>query len=302
MNDLDRVMDLPGVSVIVPVYNDQARIGLLIDSLLAQNYPSDRMEILIVDNKSTDRTSEIIQSYPVCFLQETEFQSSYAARNRGIQQAKYDLLAFTDADCRPDSQWLSEGVQALTRSQADLAAGSVVFTYTKKDAAEIYDSINHLRNKQDIEKYHSAPTANLFVHKKIFDQIGRFPVVESGGDLIWTLTAYRSGFCLGYADSAIVYHPSRDMRDLLKKRLRVGRGSFGNWRQSVGIRKALFNTLLLLLPKRPSKIRKAIRENGQPWMNSRFWRIWMVAYLCDLTSFLGILQTGLGVYKNRRHT
>lgn len=299
MSEASCTSGLPGVSVIVPVYNDQARIGILIESLLAQCYPKDRVEILIIDNHSTDRTPEIIQTYPVCLLEEKEFQSSYAARNRGIRQARHDILAFTDADCRPDPQWLAEGVQALVQGQADLAAGSIQFTYIKKDAAEIYDSINHLQNKQDIQKNHSAPTANLFVLKKVIDKIGPFPVVESGGDLIWTLAAHRSGFRLEYADSAIVYHPARSLGALLKKRLRTGRGSFPNWRRAGGTRSALSRTLRLLIPRRPSKIRRAIRENGQAWMEKKIWRLWIVAYLCDLTSFGGILLAGLGFYRVR---
>lgn len=292
--------EYPAVSVIVPVYNDRHRIEILLGALLDQDYPKDKVEILIVDNHSTDQTPEIIQRYPVHFLQEKEFQSSYAARNRGIQRASHDIIAFTDSDCRPDPRWLAEGINALRRQQADLAAGLILFTYDRKTAAEIYDSINHLQNRQDIQKHHSAPTANLFVLKKVIDKIGPFPVVESGGDLIWTLAAHRAGFRLEFAEAAVIYHPARGLKALLKKRIRTGRGTFPNWKKSMGTGMALVKTLRLLLPRRPSNIRKAIRRNGQPWMDNKFWRLWAVAWLCDGVSFIGIVMAGLGFDKSRR--
>ncbi|TEU12514.1 MAG: glycosyltransferase family 2 protein, partial [Anaerolineales bacterium] len=96
----------PSVSIIVPVYNGSRTIDALLSSLLALDYPADRREILVVDNKSTDDTRERIQRYPVALLEETEIQSSYAARNRGIEAAKGEILAFTDADCVVEPTWL----------------------------------------------------------------------------------------------------------------------------------------------------------------------------------------------------
>jgi glycosyltransferase involved in cell wall biosynthesis len=91
--------DWPFVSIIVPVYNGSRTIDALLTSLLALDYPPDQHEILIVDNKSTDDTRQRIQRYPVTLLEETEIQGSYAARNRGIEAAQGEILAFTDADC-----------------------------------------------------------------------------------------------------------------------------------------------------------------------------------------------------------
>jgi glycosyltransferase involved in cell wall biosynthesis len=98
--------DWPFVSIIVPVYNGSLTIDALLTSLLALDYPADRCEILIVDNKSTDDTRDRVQRYPVTLLEETEIQSSDAARNRGVEAAKGEILAFTDADCVVEPNWL----------------------------------------------------------------------------------------------------------------------------------------------------------------------------------------------------
>jgi glycosyltransferase involved in cell wall biosynthesis len=96
----------PFVSIIVPVYNGSRTIDALLVSLLALDYPADRYEILIVDNRSSDDTRERVARYPVTLLGETEIQSSYAARNRGVEAAKGEILAFTDADCVVEPTWL----------------------------------------------------------------------------------------------------------------------------------------------------------------------------------------------------
>ena len=74
-------------SVIVPVFNAAKYLERCIRALLSQTLPTDRYEILMVDNNSTDQSAAIIRSFdPVKLLNEPE-QGSYAARNRGIREA-----------------------------------------------------------------------------------------------------------------------------------------------------------------------------------------------------------------------
>ena len=103
----DNNINLPLISVIVPVYNSSGCIAELIGSLLDQDYPKELYEVIVVDNNSSDDTVSIIEKHPfVTLLRETETQSSYAARNTGIKAANHALLAFTDADCVATEQWL----------------------------------------------------------------------------------------------------------------------------------------------------------------------------------------------------
>src|SRR5688572_8958532 len=110
---------LPFVSVIVPVLNDEARIGGCVAALLAQDYPRERYEVIVVDNGSTDRTYEVVRGYPVTLLSEAQIRSSFAARNKGMREAVGEIFAFTDSDCTPAPQWLAEGVRAI-QAGADL--------------------------------------------------------------------------------------------------------------------------------------------------------------------------------------
>ena len=81
----------PQVSVVVPIYNGTADLPELINCLLAQTYAKERVEYLLVDNNSSDGTSELLklalENCPIKIraLSEKEIQSSYAARNTGIR-------------------------------------------------------------------------------------------------------------------------------------------------------------------------------------------------------------------------
>lgn len=88
---------LPRVSVIIPVYNGAPFLAEAIASVRAQNYPS--LEILVVDDGSTDETAEVAASFGSqvrYFFQEN--RGPAAARNRGIKEASGDVMAFLDAD------------------------------------------------------------------------------------------------------------------------------------------------------------------------------------------------------------
>lgn len=96
----------PFVSVVVPVFNGAKIIEDLLLSLLALDYPAERHEIIVVDNGSTDHTRQIVERYPVRLLEERETRGPAAARNKGITHARGDIVAFTDADCVADRDWL----------------------------------------------------------------------------------------------------------------------------------------------------------------------------------------------------
>lgn len=98
--------------MVIPVYNAEKTIDECVQSLLALDYPQDKLEIITVDNNSTDNTKEILLSYPIIYLLEKK-KVSYAARNLGIRNAKGEIIAFTDSDCVVDAQWLSNIIPAF---------------------------------------------------------------------------------------------------------------------------------------------------------------------------------------------
>ena len=279
------------VSVIVPVYNGERTICALLDSLVQQDYPKELYEIIVVDNNSKDRTRSLVERYPVMLLQEQEIQSSYAARNRGIKHAKHSVLAFIDGDCVATRQWLYEGVRALEAHTADLAGGKVEFFLSKqRTVAEMYDAITFFRIGSYIQQQGVTGAGNLFVKMVVFETIGLFPdSVQSGGDIQWTGKAARNGFRLVYAPRAMVKHPARHLKELVKKNFRVGTGLPAIWRSQSMTRMAVVVTAAkLFLPPKPSLIAKSIEERGSRDMHGKLLSLWAVGYLCKLARWLGI--------------
>ncbi len=284
--------NLVGVSIIVPVYNDEEHIAPLIESLLNQDYPRDLLEIIIVDNNSTDRTREIIQRYPVTLLEEKEIQSSYASRNRGINSARHDVLAFIDSDCLAGKQWIAKGVERLLGSGVDLVGAKVEFSLSPgRTATEMYDAVTHFDFENSIREGKGTGAGNLFVHRYVFEKVGLFPGnVESGGDFQWSNRAIQNGFSLVYSPDAVVTHPARGFRALLKKRWRTGGGAVEYWiRAGLAWWKILLLILRMLLPRRLSMLKKAVNERGTPDMHRRILQIWLVSYVCSLTTLCAIL-------------
>src|SRR3989338_8315260 len=93
-------------SIVVPFYNKEKSIDACIQSLLTQEYPAERYEIICVNNNSTDNSFSLVNKYPSVKLIHEKRQGAYAARNVGILQSKGAFIVFTDADAKVTDSWL----------------------------------------------------------------------------------------------------------------------------------------------------------------------------------------------------
>lgn len=219
----------PFVSVIVPVYNGADTIGCLLDALAAQTYPADRCEFIVADDASTDRTVEIVQARGGRFkvVRCPSNQGSYTARNGGLAQACGQLIAFTDADCRPAPDWIERGVELWQREGAPLIAGAVVIRpEVPGSAIQCYDAFFGIQQAFFAKKLNFGATANLFVERAVVDRIGGFDAsLRSGGDRKFCRDAAALGERLVYGPESVVYHPPRtSYRDLAIKQIRISKG------------------------------------------------------------------------------
>jgi glycosyltransferase involved in cell wall biosynthesis len=240
-------MFLPEVSVVVPIYNGEADLPELIECLRSQTYAPNKVEYLLVDNNSGDRTSAILEtaasnppSVPplvrggskivvsnptlvrgggnldritIRHLTENQIQSSYAARNKGIHGSKGEIIAFTDADCRPESDWLENLVKPFVDLEVGISAGEIVALPGKTILEKHSARQNTLSQKHTLAHPFCAygQTANLAVRKQVLETVGLFrPYLTSGGDadLCWRILRQTS-YKLYFAESAIVRHRHR---------------------------------------------------------------------------------------------
>lgn len=105
----------PFVSIIIPVYNDNDFLKVCLAALTKQTYSKDHFEIIVVDNNSTEDVSQITNRFEQVTLTHESIAGSYIARNKGLSLAKGEIIAFTDADCIPQSDWLEKGIATLTQ-------------------------------------------------------------------------------------------------------------------------------------------------------------------------------------------
>ena len=94
------------VSVVVPVLNGADTLGDTLSALVHQSGAPSQTEILVVDNGSKDGTPDLVRRFPVTLLCESK-RGPAAARNRGLNQARGEVVAFLDADTLPTRRWLS---------------------------------------------------------------------------------------------------------------------------------------------------------------------------------------------------
>jgi cellulose synthase/poly-beta-1,6-N-acetylglucosamine synthase-like glycosyltransferase len=210
------------VTVIVPIYNGEADLPDLINCLRSQTYPTDRVNYLLVDNGSCDRTSSLIQQAAqesasqgivLQYLKEDRIQSSYAARNTGIRAATGEIIAFTDADCRPQPNWLEELISPIADSSVGMVAGEIV-ALSGKTLLEKHAERHKVLSQQHTLNHPFRPygqTANLAIRRQVLEQVGLFrPYLTTGGDadLCWRVQQQTS-WKLQFAPTAVVQHRNR---------------------------------------------------------------------------------------------
>jgi cellulose synthase/poly-beta-1,6-N-acetylglucosamine synthase-like glycosyltransferase len=180
---------------------------------LNQDYPRDRYEIIIVDNKSNDNTSQIVQSYNVVYTEESDVQSSYAARNTGLKIAKGEIIAFIDSDCIADKSWLKNAVRLFLDAKVGLVAGGIVSSPPNNYIEEYVDRKKLLIQKEKEEwlPLPFAKTANAFYRREVLDKIGFFEQRwRSGGDmdLSWRMQL-ETGYTIKFTSESFVLHIHR---------------------------------------------------------------------------------------------
>ncbi len=299
----------PFVSVVVPVFNDAARLRDLLGRLDQQSYPRDAFETLVIDNLSTDDTRSVIEARcrsgdgQVKALGFEGSRSSYGARNAGIRAATGEIFAFVDSDCMPRRDWLEAGISAIEDTGADLASGAISFVFSpSRTAAEIVDSVTSLQASVENVDKGEAPTANLFARRRVFEEIGLFPQdMVSGGDFLWTKRATTRGFRLVYAGNAVVEHPARSWIALLKKHFRVGTGQRALLAQR-GLTGHRFwlDCLRALKPPLWSNLRRKLDGLSEEEIRRRAISLWLCRWMCRAAAVAGRLWELAG--RTRRGT
>lgn len=217
---------MPSVTVVVAARDSEGTIGRCLDSLLTLDYPRERLELIVVDNGSRDGTRATVRSYTgrVRLLLEPR-RGSAAARNAGIAAAGGEVVAFTDADCVADRDWLRLLVRPLAEPEVAIACGEVRALDPTDPNERFGESIHDTRLAVEVYRPPYAVTANWASRRATLLRLGGFDEqMLRGQDTDLSYRAVAAGFRLAHVRGAVIRHRNeRSLRGLFRQGFRHGR-------------------------------------------------------------------------------
>jgi cellulose synthase/poly-beta-1,6-N-acetylglucosamine synthase-like glycosyltransferase/peptidoglycan/xylan/chitin deacetylase (PgdA/CDA1 family)/spore germination protein YaaH len=225
----------PGVSVIVPAYNEEKVVVQTITSLLHQRYGGE-LEIVVVDDGSSDDTADICQeaygSHPQVSVYTKTNGGKASALNYGIARARHEIVIALDADTVFADDTVAELVQPLVNPQVAAVAGNAkvgnrINVVTRWQALEYVTSQNLDRRAFSLlDCITVVPGAVGAWRRSLVQQVGGFQEDTLAEDQDLTLALRRAGYSVAYADGAVAYTEAPDtLRGLAKQRFRWSFGT-----------------------------------------------------------------------------
>jgi glycosyltransferase involved in cell wall biosynthesis len=213
--------DSPRISVIVPHLNQSEHLANCLRSLMRQTYDLEYVEIIVVDNGSRELPEAICAQFDNIRLSQELTPGPGPARNRGVSVSSAPLLAFIDADCIADKEWLSSVAVAFADPRAEIIGGDVRIALANPDrmtTLEAYESIYAYRQREYIERQGFSGTGNLAMRRAIYEDVGPFAGIDKAEDREWGHRARQRGYTIRYLAQMIVFHPPRrTFMDLRRK-------------------------------------------------------------------------------------
>lgn len=199
------------ISVVIPVYNGENTISRCLDSILKVDYPKENLEIIVVNNNSTDRTLSILQSYPVRIVFES-IRNRARARNAGIQATSGEFIAMTDADCIVPSNWLKALLSKFTDQSVAAVAGPFCAIHNNSLMQQYNDyAFNRFRETMHRSTFPFLAGPNVMFRKTVFEQIGPFdPAFFTAEDSEIGYRIFLAGLSMQWTEQAMVLHNYRE--------------------------------------------------------------------------------------------
>jgi cellulose synthase/poly-beta-1,6-N-acetylglucosamine synthase-like glycosyltransferase len=221
----------PLVSIILPCRNEERFIGRCLDSIIANEYPREKLEILAIDGMSEDRTREVIerysQQYPFIRLIDNHKKITPIGLNLGIKSAKANIIIWMSAHNRYDKNYISRCVESLEKYGAD-NVGGVMRTLPREDTftgKAIVTSLSHrfgvgnsyFRVQTNKPKWVDTVFGGCY-RKEVFDRVGFFNEnLVRGQDMEFNLRLKKAeGKTLLVPDIVSYYYARSDLKSFWK--------------------------------------------------------------------------------------
>ncbi len=248
----------PTVAIIIAARNEEAEIRQCLDSIARLSYPSHLLEVLILDDGSTDNTAQIVREYGRAYPHITLVPVQQGSGNlkgktnaiaQGIKQSTGEIILFTDADCIVPVRWVEETVKYYTDSSVGIVAGFTALQIRRWfDAIQALDWFLLFSVAAATIRLRYPVTAvgnNLSVRRAAYEKVGGytnipFSVTEDYAlfHAVTRTTAFRARFPVDPA-ALVESEACANVRDLSQQKMRWFTGGKG---MSAG------SLLLLLIP------------------------------------------------------
>ena len=223
----------PKVSIIIPVKNGESVIGDLLDSLMNLDYDPEKLEIIVVDGKSVDRTRDIAAMYPVKVVSE-EGSGLNAARNTGIRYSRGEVVAFIDADCVAPREWIRKVVKNFEDERVGCTGGNVrafgddfFSLYADHSLIPVMPFLKKRMILDGLKPFRYPAGCNMAFRREAIIKAGYFDEEIHYGfdDLEFIERVGKAGYNIALDPDVLVLHKHRTtLLGLLRQMFRYGRG------------------------------------------------------------------------------
>lgn len=231
----------PTVAILVPCWNKGATLTPTIHSLLAMNYPHDKLEIVIIDDGSTDNTWEVAQEFKdnpqVRLFQKENEGSKFSALNFGLAQTTSELVGCLDADSFVEPDALLEMVKAFEADPGVMAAAPSMKVNKPKNLLELMQSVEYTfgifykKMFDNLGAISVLPGPFSIYRRVLFDKVGPFRRAHHTEDMEMAFRMHMHGLKLVNVHTAVVHtNVPTSVPALIRQRTRWSRGFLENSR------------------------------------------------------------------------
>jgi cellulose synthase/poly-beta-1,6-N-acetylglucosamine synthase-like glycosyltransferase len=223
------------VTVVVPVRNGELTIQPLLESLQRLDYDRNKVEVIVVDGNSTDKTQEIVKKYPVKLIVEKK-KGLNLARNTGIKCSKGEIVAFTDSDCIVPPNWITKIVENFKDPKVSCVGGSAkaldsdfISQYADNSIVRLMPFFTKREELEKVKPFFRHPAGcNMAFRRKVAEEVGYFDEqIQYGFDEVeFADRICRAGYKMVLDPGVLVWHKHRStFREFLKQNFQYGKGS-----------------------------------------------------------------------------
>lgn len=217
-------MTEPLVSVVVPFFNREPYLDVCVRALLAQEDAGGPVEIILVDNGSTDQGRAVADRHQGITVLREGKRGAYAARNTGLRAARAPIIAFTDADCTVSRDWVRCVCDGMSDPATGIMVGRSDYPAEASAALKLLGAYENAKadyvTSRCAPAHHFAYANNMAVRASVFADLGPFQDWDRAADteLVHRLAARRPDLRLVFNQAMRVTH-----REFLRLRDRLGR-------------------------------------------------------------------------------